>query len=174
MNVIKYIKSLVLRKNHIEYARKLGVRVGDNCKFVDNPRWGSEPYLITIGNHCLLSSEITFVNHDGATWVFRDSEGKYSNLYKFGRIIIHDNCFIGTRAIILSGVTIGSNSVVAARSVVTKSIPSGEVWGGVPAKFICKTEAYAEKCFRNKLPYDDVMINTDKKQEMLRVLEMKE
>ena len=53
-------------------------------------------------------------------------------------IIIHDNVFIGGGSYILKGVTIGKNSVVAAASVVTKSIPENEVWGGNPAKFLKK------------------------------------
>ncbi len=51
---------------------------------------------------------------------------------------IGDDAFIGTEAIILKGVTIGTASVVAAGAVVAKSIPDGEIWGGNPAKFIRK------------------------------------
>ena len=46
--------------------------------------------------------------------------------------------FIGAEAMILKGVTIGRNSVVGAGSVVTKSIPDNEVWGGNPAHLIRK------------------------------------
>jgi acetyltransferase-like isoleucine patch superfamily enzyme len=42
--------------------------------------------------------------------------------------------FIGGHALILKGVTIGDEAVVAAGSVVTKNVPSGEIWGGNPAK----------------------------------------
>ena len=51
-------------------------------------------------------------------------------------IIICDNAFIGAKVIILKGVTIGENSIIGAGSVVTKSVPANEVWGGNPAKFI--------------------------------------
>lgn len=51
---------------------------------------------------------------------------------------IEDNCWIGASAVILSGVTIGSNSVIGAGSVVTKNIPSGVVAVGIPAKIIRK------------------------------------
>ena len=51
-------------------------------------------------------------------------------------IIIEDNVFIGALCIILKGVTIGKNSIIAAGSVVVKSIPPDEIWGGNPAKFI--------------------------------------
>ena len=51
-------------------------------------------------------------------------------------ITIEDDVLIGTRSIILKGVTIGARSIVGSGSVVTKSIPSDEIWAGNPAKFI--------------------------------------
>ena len=60
------------------------------------------------------------------------------NHIKTAPIIIGDYAFIGGDVLILKGVNIGKNSVVAAGSVVTKSIPSNEVWGGNPAKFLKK------------------------------------
>ena len=48
--------------------------------------------------------------------------------------------FIGTNAIILKGVSIGERSIVASGSIVTKSIPVDQVWGGNPAKFIRNLE----------------------------------
>ena len=49
------------------------------------------------------------------------------------QIIVETDVWIGTGAIILGGVKIGSGSIIAAGSVVTKNIPSCEIWGGVPA-----------------------------------------
>jgi serine acetyltransferase len=48
--------------------------------------------------------------------------------------------FIGGHSIILKGVSIGEQAVVAAGSVVTKSVPANEIWGGNPAKFLKKIE----------------------------------
>lgn len=56
----------------------------------------------------------------------------------FKPIRIGDYCWIGTGAIVLQGVNIGNRAVIAAGAVVTKDVPDGEVWGGVPAKFIRK------------------------------------
>ena len=53
-------------------------------------------------------------------------------------VLIKKGVFIGAHSIILKGVTIGDNSVIGAGSVVTKSIPSKEIWAGNPAKFIKK------------------------------------
>ncbi len=170
--LIRKIADLYKRQDHIRYARSRGVQVGENCRFVDNPGWGSEPWLITIGNHVLISGQVVFLNHDGATWLFRES-GPYKDTYKFGPITVGNNCFIGYRTMIMPNVHIGNDSIIAAGSIVTKDVPCGEVWGGVPARFLMKTEDYAKKCFANRLPYDTVKIHTDAKNEILRVLNRK-
>ena len=51
-------------------------------------------------------------------------------------VLIEDNCWIGANCIILKGVKIGKNSVIAANSTVTKNVPPNKVYGGSPAKFI--------------------------------------
>lgn len=55
-------------------------------------------------------------------------------------ICIKEGAFIGAHSIILKGVTIGKKSIIGAGSVVTKSIPDGEIWAGNPAKYIKKVE----------------------------------
>lgn len=84
---------------------------------------------LTIGNHVDIASNVQIYNdeHD-----IHDLE--FSN--SFGPVTIKDYVFIGPRAIILPGVTVGTGSVVAAGAVVTKDIPDYEIWGGVPAKKI--------------------------------------
>lgn len=49
---------------------------------------------------------------------------------------LHDGCWIGIGAVILPGVTVGRNAVVAANAVVTENVPEGTVVGGVPARII--------------------------------------
>lgn len=133
--------------NPVKYGRKIGVKIGEKCSFTTSPNWGTEPYLISIGNHVRISGDVTFITHDGGTWVFRQQE-EYKNVIRYGSIKIADNCFIGTRAILLPNIVIGEDAVIGAGSVVTKSVPAGEVWAGNPARFICKTKEYAEKCFK--------------------------
>ena len=62
-----------------------------------------------------------------------------------GCIEIHDNVFIGAKSVIMSGVSIGSNVIIAAGAVVTKDVPDGEIWGGVPARKISTWDSYVEK-----------------------------
>jgi acetyltransferase-like isoleucine patch superfamily enzyme len=61
-------------------------------------------------------------------------------------VIIEDNVFIGAHSTILKGVQIGKNSIIGACSVVTKSVPSNEIWAGNPAKFIKKLAFDEENC----------------------------
>lgn len=55
-----------------------------------------------------------------------------------GAVTLMDGCWIGTGAVILPGVSIGRNAVVAANSVVNRDVAANTVVGGVPAKFIKK------------------------------------
>ncbi len=141
------LKNILLRKNNVQIARELGVRIGERCRILSNPyrMFGSEPYLIEIGDHVEITADCRFITHDGGVWVLRDTP-EFAKADKFGKITVGNNVFIGARSTIMPGVTIGDNCVVGAGSVVTKSIPSGEIWAGVPAKKICTLEEYKKKC----------------------------
>jgi len=153
----KIIKNInKLRQSPISYAKSKGVTIGKNCKIAIY-EWGSEPYLITIGNHVHITTNVQFINHDGGVWVFRE---EIPNFDVFGRISIDDNTYIGNNAIIMPGVQIGKNCVIGANSVVTKNIPDNTVAAGVPATYICSTEEYKLKMMKinTNLKYkDDVL-----------------
>ena len=53
--------------------------------------------------------------------------------------------YIGNNTLVMPGVTIGNHVLIAAGSVVTKSIPSGVVIGGNPAKIICSIDEYRSR-----------------------------
>ena len=131
----------------VESARNLGCKVGENT-ILGSINLGSEPYLVEIGNNCHITSYVSFITHDGGTWVLKrkyDFKGT-----KYGKIIIRDNVYIGNHCIILPNVEIGPNCVIGAGSIVTKSIPPNSVFAGNPAKFICTIEEYYQKCVINK------------------------
>lgn len=96
--------------------------IGDHC-FLD----GRAP--LKIGSHVGIASQVMIYNDEHNI----DSED-YGN--SFAPVIIEDHVFIGPRSIILPGVKIGKGAVIGAGAVVTKDIPSLEVWGGIPAKKI--------------------------------------
>ena len=140
----------ILQKLKLRYAsqptvvqtlRDMGVRIGEECRIYTTD-FGSEPWLIKIGNRVCISNDVTFVNH-GLNWPFQE---KYESLTGFGPIEIGDNCQIGVRATILPFVTIGDNCIVVACSVVTKSVPPDSVVAGNPARVICSMEEYEKKC----------------------------
>lgn len=54
----------------VEYARKIGVIVGDDCRLI-NTSYSTEPYLITLGNR-VSATKVHFETHDGGVWVLRD------------------------------------------------------------------------------------------------------
>lgn len=179
MNLLKIIRKQVkttidkVRRNFdpVQYARSKGVKVGENCRLL-TAEFGSEPYLISIGNHVLLSSNVSLLTHDGGSWPFRDLP-EYEGVMKYAPVTIEDNCFIGMGATIMPGVAVHKNSVVGARSVVTKDVPEGSVVGG-PAKVICSTMEYAEKLKRENPAYDLEAFKKDRKKELMRVFHISE
>lgn len=153
----------LLHKFQLNNAIKSGLQVGKDFRCQGSVTFGSEPYLIKIGDHVSLSFKVRFITHDGGTWVFRDSAPEYKDISKFGPIVIHDNCFIGACSIILPNITIGKNSIIGAGSVVTKNVPANSVWAGVPARHICSTESYKQKC----LTENQRITGKNKKNELL-------
>lgn len=134
--IIRYKKKLerLYRKtfwSYIRYARSLGVTIGQECKIATR-FFGSEPYLIEIGNHVQITSDVRFFTHGGG-WVFRD---KYPAFDTFGKIKIGSNVYVGNCVLILPGVTIGNNVIVGAGAVVTKSIPDNSIVAGNPARIV--------------------------------------
>ncbi|MGD0596382.1 MAG: acyltransferase [Sedimentisphaerales bacterium] len=121
----------------IGYTRELGVNFGKNCQFFA-VRWGSEPYLITIGDHVAIT-HATFITHDGAMFTLRH---KMPDDEYFAPITVGNNVFIGYGSIVMPGVNIGDNVVIGAGAVVTRDIPSNCVAVGVPAKPLKSHEEY--------------------------------
>lgn len=122
--------------------KKIGVNFGSNLNLYGEVTWGSEPWLITIGDNCYITDGVKFINHDGGTLLFRSI---VPDLEVTKPIVIGDNVYIGNNVLILPGVTIGSNCVIGAGAIVSRSIPDGSVAVGVPAKVIKSTSEYFEK-----------------------------
>lgn len=131
--------------NPIGCYEKCTFFVGPNCdlKIGDNVGISQTALIcyakLTIGNNvkigggtCIWTTDF----HSLDAHIRRSSEDfQYK---KCEPIVIEDNVFIGAKSLILKGVSIGENSIIGAGSVVTKSIPANEIWGGNPAKFIRK------------------------------------
>ena len=119
--------------------------LGKNVQIIGGANFGSEPYLITIGDDTTVSFDCAFVTHDAATRVIRHLPGQNKETVIYGPIKIGKNCFIGCRSVILPNVNIGDNCIIGAGSIVNKDIPSNTVAAGTPCKVICTLDEYIEK-----------------------------
>jgi acetyltransferase-like isoleucine patch superfamily enzyme len=114
------------------------ISVGDDVNLGIRPTLLAAESKIVIGSHIIFGPEVTILAGDHNTLVV----GKFLCDVKVKRpeddrdVIIEDDAWIGSRAIILKGVTIGRGSIVAAGAVVTKSVPPYTVAAGVPARVV--------------------------------------
>lgn len=154
-----------LLKRHIKIAIKNGLVIGDNYYIHSRVDFGSEPYLIHIGNNVRLTSGVKFITHDGGVHVLRNLYPKLKDIDVFGKIVIGNNVHVGNNVIIMPGVTIGDNVVIGCGAVVTKEIPSNSVAVGVPAKVIESLDEYKEKVERKGVNAHH--LNFSKKKEFL-------
>ncbi len=90
---------------------------------------------IEIGKKCLVSYNVSFMDHDH-DFSRIDVSPMDSGITKGREITIEDNCFIGAHSFILKGVKLGKHCVVGANSVVADSFPENSVIAGNPAKLI--------------------------------------
>lgn len=124
----------------LAYARHIGVTIGDNC-LIATRNWPTEPYLVSIGNNCQITKGVSIHTHGGGNCIRKE----HPDFDVFGRVIVEDWAYIGSFSQIMPGVTIGEGALVAAGSVVTKSVAPHTVVGGNPARFICTTEEYYQR-----------------------------
>jgi acetyltransferase-like isoleucine patch superfamily enzyme len=90
---------------------------------------------VSIGDECLISSDVSFVGHDH--YLNEKSMSAYfSGKAPASKVILKGNNFIGYGAVILGNVELGEGAVVAAGAVVTKNVEPFSVVAGVPAKHI--------------------------------------
>ncbi|MGF7079847.1 acyltransferase [Mucilaginibacter sp. UYCu711] len=129
----------------ILYLKKImRVKVGEStfihmgCRFEGNIDIGNNTVL---GRNCIFKGEIIIKNNvsiTAETYIFTSShivnDPDFNCFYK--AVVIEDYAWIGARAMIMPGVTIGKGAVLAALSVATKDIPDFNIFAGTPAKSI--------------------------------------
>lgn len=128
-----------------KYYRSLGIEIGNNFHSGSRIEWGTEPYLIKIGDNVKITDNVRFVTHDGGLHVLRNLHEELRQADIFGRITIGNNVFVGNSVIILPGVHIGDNVIIGAGAVVSRDIPSNSVAAGVPCKVVSSIDQYYAK-----------------------------
>jgi acetyltransferase-like isoleucine patch superfamily enzyme len=137
-----FISRYNLRIEAIKLNNKIGLEmpkviIGDNVCINSDVHIGCID-LVSIGDNCLIGSKVLISDHDHGKFDSADlklSPGK-RKLFSKGGVVIERNVWIGEFVSILSGVTVGENSVVASNSVVTRSIPPNSLVAGIPAKIV--------------------------------------
>jgi acetyltransferase-like isoleucine patch superfamily enzyme len=133
-----------LHQDPVRYFRRQGVEIGEGVEIFGANlfTFGSEPYLVSIGNQVTISHDVDFITHDGGMRTARD---KYPDAYLYGRIQVADRCFVGAHCVLLLGAKVGVGSVIGSGSIVTGEIPSGVVAIGAPARPVKSVEDYIQE-----------------------------
>lgn len=115
--------------------RWMGVRVGRNV-FIGLDTWLDDqfPELVVIEDDVTVSFRVMVIVHDDAKRLDRTQAGAGDGTV--APVVLGRGCYLGAGALLLPGVTVGENAVVAAGAVVTRDVPPGTVVGGVPARVL--------------------------------------
>ncbi len=149
ISICKKIRNRIMAKlSPVKYAKKLGVNFSQSPHLYGKVYWGTEPWLITLGDNVYITDDVKFITHDGGTLLFRD---KVPDLEITKPIMVGSNVYFGNNVLIMPGVNIGSNVVVGAGAIVTRDIPDNSVAVGVPARVIKTADEYFEKLQRESL-----------------------
>ena len=114
------------------YTRGKSIKIGNHVFIGSYVEFNIQEF-IEVGDYCLIASGSKFIDHDHGTaknqlMVTQDCPRK--------AIGIDSDVWIGANAVILKGVHIGKGAIIAAGAIVNQSVPSYEIWGGIPAKKI--------------------------------------
>ncbi len=113
-----------------------GATIGKNCKI------SSHTFIcegVAIQDNVFIGHNVTFINDKYPRATNPEGDIQTEEDWSVVPTFIKEGATIGSSVTILCGVTIGTNAIVGAGSVVTKDIPFGEIWAGNPAKFIKRT-----------------------------------
>lgn len=125
--------------NNVLLERKVRLSLGDNARIYI----GDDSYLgdfcnvlavqeVSIGKDCAISWHVLFMDTSSHPFALK---GEIPET-KIAPIKIEDHVWIGCRAVILKGVTVGQGAIVANNAVVTKDVPPGTMVAGNPARVI--------------------------------------
>lgn len=144
-------------EEYANYLKRWGIlhAIGEHCCVLRSTEI-TDPSYVSLGNNVILS-KCVLVGHDGSVGMLVRATGKM--LDSVGKIDIKDNVFVGHGAIVLPGVSIGPNAIVAAGAVVTKDVGPNQIVGGVPAKRIGAVDDLVQRLESDaaRLPWADLL-----------------
>lgn len=130
-------------QRHADYLRRFGgLHAMGRDVLINRDVVMPDPAYLSIGSNVVIGS-CSLIGHDGSVAMLNRAYDE--TLDAVGKLDIRDNVFIGHQAVVLPGVTIGPNALVAAGAVVTRDVPPGTIVGGCPARVIGSVEERVEK-----------------------------
>lgn len=139
----KIIKGRKTTRTEIDVLKEKGLIIGEHTIVHSTNCFDAiYPWLIEVGDYCLISTDVKVIAHDSST-------NRIGGVSKVGRVTIGDHVYLGQGVTILCNVKIGDNVVVGAKSLVSRDLPSGGVYAGNPARFICSIEEFEQKHIHN-------------------------
>ena len=130
-------------------------RIGEKCSILPSTLF-TDPAYVSIGDNVHFATSAV-IGHDGSIGMMEEAFGV--RIDAVGKTDIKDNVFIGHQAIIMPGVVIGPNAIVAAGAVVTKDVAPDTIVAGVPARKIGLVSTLLAKRLAeaDKLPWIDLL-----------------
>lgn len=118
------VRKVVLKATYFLYGRLYGMTLGEGVRISLGARLDkTNPRGVHIGDYTAVTSGAVIISHDFVNREWKD-------------VHIGKNCFLGFNCIILPGITIGDNCIIAASSVVGRDVPAGSVVFGNPGKVV--------------------------------------
>lgn len=147
MRVLKQFLNRVIRLFYcLRYSVSIGkgTVIGMHCQFDRSTKIGRFSYIghhsnirgnVHINDYFLCADYVVFAGKDHS-WGEIGKPTILTSEPEIPMTTVGIDVWIGRNSTIMRGVSIGDGSIVAAGSVLTKTVPSGEIWGGVPARKI--------------------------------------
>lgn len=135
-------------KNPLGRSQRTSIRLDENAELQIGSNSGLTNVTIWcrsglhIGTNVKVGGGVMFLDSNMHSLNYLDRQSTVDDLIgTISRpIVVGNDVFIGTGAVIMKGVALGDRSIIAAFSVVTKNVPPGEIWGGNPARLIRKID----------------------------------
>lgn len=175
LNLYRKYRNNRTSESKVTYLCSQGAQIGKGTRLICSvDAFGTEPYLISVGENCLFSHGVCFFTHDGGVKVLSDLglfHGERMDI--IAPITIGSNVYIGTGAYVLPGVSIGNNVVIGAGAVVTKDIPDNVVAAGVPARIIRTIDEYYANAVARGVLYPTAKMTPEEKKNFFQEIRKK-
>lgn len=159
--------------SRIAYLRQKGCQIGENVQLnCAIKAFGTEPYLITLGNHVLIATDVHLITHDGGIHVLRNLGDVSQKSDKIAPIWVENNVYIGAGAYIMPGVKIGDNCIIGAGAVVTRDVPPDSVAVGIPARVVESVEDYCTHTLEKDCLYETKGLSREEKRKFYQDLDL--